>query len=108
MDITTLEKANELNNKINELQQAEKTAIVGFKNHETYISKINGHQFKVGEKLKLIGLESFPEHNGKEVEITNYREEDLYGRCYYIKGAEEIMQDLNWVYEYRLTRAGCE
>lgn len=77
-----------------------------FENAEVFTSKKNKHKFKIGEKLSLIGIETYPEHNGKIVEITNYRKDDLYGKCYYIKGSDDVMRDLNWVYEYRLTRLG--
>jgi hypothetical protein len=71
-----------------------------FTTEDMYKAEPNGHKFKVGEIRTLHGLESYPEHNGEQVEITAIREDGHHGRCYYVKGA--INEAITWVYEYRL------
>lgn len=60
----------------------------------------NGHLFKEGDEAILHGLEHFPEFNGQKVKISAIRQDDEYGRAYYIE--REINHLINWVYEYRL------
>ncbi len=67
---------------------------------QLYETEPNGHLYRVGDTLTLVGLESFPEFNGETVEVTGIREDGSAGRAYYVKG--RINQFLNWVYEYRL------
>jgi hypothetical protein len=59
------------------------------------------HKFSPGQKCRLVGLVSFPQHNGEEVEIEAVREDGGRGRAYYVKGRIAEVA-LNWVYEYRL------
>lgn len=76
-------------------------AMAGFiEPKENRVAPPAGHQFQPGDRVRLVGLESFPEYNGQEVKITNIREDGENGRAYYIKG--RINAHLNWVYEYRL------
>lgn len=62
----------------------------------------NGHKFAVGQRLRLVGLESFPEFNGQEVEVIDIRRDGPNGKAYYVKGA--INEFINWIYEYRLEK----
>jgi hypothetical protein len=71
-----------------------------FRSEQLYVSKPNGHLFKIGDKLVLTGLTDYPEFNGDAVTIVNIREDGPHGRSYYVSGAINSM--LNWVYEYRL------
>ena len=72
-------------------------------NKELYKGKQNGHKFNVGQKLKLVGLQNYPEFNGEIVEITAFRQNGQYGKAYYFKANNSWVEtQLNWVYEYRL------
>jgi len=72
-------------------------------NIELFKGKKNGHKFSVGQRLRLIGLEDYPEFNGEEIEITSIREDGFYGKAYYFKSDNPaIATQLNWTYEYRL------
>jgi len=63
----------------------------------------NNHKYKIGQKLRLVGLVDYPEFNGEQVEITSFREDGSYGKAYYFKADNfEIALQLNWTYEYRL------
>jgi len=67
-----------------------------------YVSEPDGHKFSVGEKLRLVDLETVPEYNGDIVEIVAIRADDYYGKTYYVEGS--INEVFDWVYEYRLER----
>jgi len=72
-------------------------------NVELFKGKKNGHKFSVGQRLRLVGLEDYPEFNGEEIEITSIREDGFYGKAYYFKSDNPaIATQLNWAYEYRL------
>ena len=74
-----------------------------FTNAELYKGKMDNHKFIVGQRLRLIGLEDYPEFNGEEIEITSIREDGFYGKAYYFKSDNPaIATQLNWTYEYRL------
>lgn len=68
---------------------------------ELFRAPPNGHKFVAGQTCVLVGLESFPEYNGEEVEITAIREDGANGKAYYIRG--RINEVMNWIYEYRLS-----
>lgn len=67
---------------------------------ELFKAPPSDHKFSVGETAMLTGLESYPEYNGQQVEITAIREDGPHGKAYYIKGAINAL--INWTYEYRL------
>lgn len=61
-----------------------------------------GHQFAVGDKLKLHSLVDFADFNGDEVEVIGLRDSTEWGPGYYIKG--RINEFLDYVHECRLTQ----
>lgn len=70
---------------------------------EVFKSDQNGHKFKIGQSVRLIGLVDYPQFNGEIVAITNYREDGRYGKAYYFSTENDaLMAQLNWTYEYRL------
>lgn len=70
---------------------------------EAFISKPNGHKFRPGQELQLIGLEDYPEFNGETVVITSIRADGHHGKAYYFKTDNlDLESQLNWTYEYRL------
>ena len=72
-------------------------------NKELFKGPSNNHKYKIGQKLRLVGLVDYPEFNGEQVEITSFREDGSYGKAYYFKADNfEIALQLNWTYEYRL------
>lgn len=74
-----------------------------FVSTELFVSKATSeHLFAPGEKAVLAGLVDFTELNGREVTITNIREDGPYGRAYYIDGDLENL--LNFTYENRLQK----
>ena len=76
-----------------------------FTNLELYKGKMDNHKFIVGQRLRLIGLEDYPEFNGEEIEITSIREDGPHGKAYYFKADNPaIATQLNWIYEYRLEK----
>ena len=80
-------------------------AITGgtFINDEISKGENDSHKFSVGQRCKLIGLESYPEFNGEIIEITSIREDGPHGKAYYFKADNSmIAEQLNWTYEYRL------
>ncbi len=65
--------------------------------------KNNGHKFKPAQKVRLVGLEDYPEFNGEIVTITNIREDGTHGKAYYFQtDNSDLANQLNWTYEYRL------
>jgi len=76
-----------------------------FVNVELYKGKRDNHKFIVGQRLRFIGLENYPEFNGEEIEITSIREDGPHGKAYYFKADNPaIAAQLNWTYEYRLEK----
>ena len=76
-----------------------------FTNAELYKGKMDNHKFIVGQRLRLIGLEDYPEFNGEEIEITSIREDGPHGKAYYFKTDNSALAtQLNWTYEYRLEK----
>ena len=72
-------------------------------NKELFKGPNNNHKYKIGQKLRLVGLVDYPEFNGEQVEITSIREDGRYRKAYYFKADNpEIALQLNWTYEYRL------
>ena len=70
---------------------------------ESFTSKIDGHKFRAGQEVQLIGLEDYPEFNGEIVTITSIRIDGAWGKAYYFKTDNPILAtQLNWTYEYRL------
>ena len=65
---------------------------------ELYKAESNGHKYAPGETRTLTGLESCPEYDGEQVQITAIRKDGKYGKAYYVKG--RINEVANWVYEY--------
>jgi len=55
-----------------------------------YVSEPDGHKFSVGEKLRLVDLETVPEYNGDIVEIVAIRADDYYGK--HIMSREVLMK----------------
>ena len=76
-----------------------------FTNAELYRGNRDNHKFIVGQRLRLIGLEDYPEFNGEEIEITSIREDGPHGKAYYFKTDNSALAtQLNWTYEYRLEK----
>ena len=70
---------------------------------EHLASESNGHKFKPDQKVRLVGLEDYPEFNGEIITITNIREDGVWGKAYYFKTDNpDLASQLNWTYEYRL------
>ena len=70
---------------------------------EAFAGKFNGHKFRPGQEVALIGLEDYPEFNGEIVTITRFRVDGAWGRAYYFRTDNpELESQLNWAYEYRL------
>lgn len=70
---------------------------------ERFPSESNGHKFNLGEKVKLTGLEQYPEFNGEIVTITTIRADGEWGKAYYFKTRNpDLASQLNWIYEDRL------
>ena len=91
-----------LNNK-NDIAEMEQFLGGEFKSEEIYRSKANGHKFKIGDFLELYGLEDYPQFDGEMVVITAIREDGIHGKAYYFQSNnEDLMDQLNWTYEYRL------
>jgi hypothetical protein len=71
-----------------------------FQSEELFRSTPRGHKFSPGQTCVLTGLQSFPEYNGEEVQITAVRDDGPDGKAYYING--RINEVMNWIYEHRL------
>ncbi len=85
------------------ISDIEATTGLEFINGELFKGKNNNHKFSIGQRLKLVGLEDYPEFNGEIIEITSIREDGPYGKAYYFKSDNPLIaKQLNWTYEYRI------
>ena len=92
-------------NNANAISEIEEITGGKFISDECFKGKNNDHKFAIGQRCRLVGLENYPEFNGEIVEITSFREDGLYGKAYYLKADNHlILEQLNWVYEYRLEK----
>lgn len=72
-------------------------------NDEVFKGKENNHKFKPGDTVVLFGLEDYPQFNGTIVTISSIRQDGQYGKAYYFStDNEDLSNQLNWTYEYRL------
>lgn len=90
-------------NNAKDIQDFEQQTGCEFISSECFKGESSDHKFKPGQLVKLVGLESVPQFNGKIVTISSIREDGIHGKAYYFKtDIKELADELNWVYEYRL------
>lgn len=83
--------------------EVEKTGEGVLVNAELFVGERSGHKFVIGDRCELVGLQEYPELNGKIVVITNYRRGTPAKLGYYIRSESgEVEKWLNFVWEYRL------
>lgn len=65
--------------------EVEKTGEGVIVNAELFVGERSGHKFVIGDRCELVGLQEYPELNGKIVVITNYRRGTPAKLGYYIR-----------------------
>lgn len=96
-------------NNAKDIAAVEKATGHKFINKECFLGQRDNHKFEGGQKVELFGLEDYPEFNGESVTISSIREDGFHGKAYYIKTDNKAMlEQFNWVYEYRLKDASHE
>jgi len=64
------------------------------------------HKFKIGDSVRLVGMQSYPEFNGEIVIIVAFRESDP-DIGYYIESQNaDLSHQMNFIYEKRMELPG--
>ena len=85
-----------------EIAEFLKTQGIEVINAEIFPIEPCGHKFKIGDKCRIHGMETYTEFNGEIVTISEIRQDGKHGNAYYFTTTKPELVNLNWTYEYRL------
>ena len=98
MDLTTNNRQQ--NDRIDKLAAASGSTVTPAQLRKT--DDACGHKFKVGDSMRLVGMQSYPEFNGEIVTIVAFREPDPEIGYYIESPNADLFHQMNFIYEERL------